>query len=190
MTPVELDEPAMPLTTQTTVPMVTTLLFTLSLAMIGFIGTVEKWPYTTVWVIGKSSKDVSLWLLSLSAFLFLFTALGCVKAHAWDYFSISTERRTEEGLSSTASYVNKCWNYSWLWYKLAIWSYSLGAISLLLGVSLLFWPVSRFTSILSLIFLLLPLITKIIDSLFSKNMAWQARRQDMIKRILKENYRA
>jgi hypothetical protein len=185
----QLDEPALPLTIQTTIPVLTSLLFTLSLAMLGFIVSVEKWPSWVLPVIGSSSKDVVLWLLPLSAFLFLFTATGCVKAQAWDYFSIGSERRTEEKLSNEQVYVNKCYNYSWTWYKVAIWSYTFGVILLLLGIAVLFWPVSRITSVMALVSIGLPLIVKLADAWFSRNIKWETRRQNLLKFFLGNTYR-
>jgi hypothetical protein len=185
----EPDEPALPLTVQTTVPVLTTLLFTLSLAMIGFVGSVEKWPFYTVPLVKTSSKDIALWLFSSSAFLLLFTSIGCVKAHAWDYYSIPSERREEEALPSTQSYKNKCWNYSWLWYKFAIWCYTVGVITLLLGIGILFWPMSKVTSILSLICLLLPLLIKFVDAWFSKTLRRNIKRQRLLKKVLGATYR-
>jgi hypothetical protein len=191
MTPptVELDEPALPLTIQTTIPVLTTLLFTLSLAMIGFIVSVQNWESFSLPILGSPSKDVALMLLSLSAFLFLFTATGCVKAHAWDYYSISPERRTEERLATTDSYINKCWNYSWVWYKVAIWSYSLGVIFLLLGTATLFWKVSKFTSILSIVCLIMPLLIKAADVWFSRKLTREQKRKSLFRRLLGDTYR-
>jgi hypothetical protein len=181
-------EPALLLTVQNTLPVLTTLLFTLSLAMIGFIGTAEKWLYFDL-PTGGSSKDLALWLLSASAFLFLLTATCCVKAHAWDYYSITLERRKEEGLSSEGRYKNRCWTYSWLWHKVAIWSYTFGVFALLLGVAILFWKMSRATSVLSLISIVISLLPKLVDMWFSKNLHRQEKRQRILKRVLKDEYR-
>ena len=184
----ELDEPAMPLTIQTTIPVLTTLLFSFSLAMIGVIATVKDWPSQPLCLLNRESKTIALWLWSMAAFFFLFSVIGCVKAHAWDYYALPQERRDAEGLSTKSSYKNRCSNFCWAWYKIAILNYYFGLATLLLGISALFYAVSTFTTVLALVCLFLPWLVKIADKIFSSNQDWKDRREKLLKSFLGNNY--
>jgi hypothetical protein len=157
----ELDEPALLLTVQTTVPVLTTLLFTLSLTILGFLFTVEKWPDYNILGTGIMTKDVALWMLSLAAFLFLLVVVACVKSHAWDYHTLSKERRSDEKLSSEEHYVAKCENHAWSWYKAAIVGFYIGTSCLMAGVAALFYPRSKLTFGLAITYIILPVMVRI-----------------------------
>ena len=158
----QLNEPALLLTAQTTVPVLTTLLFTLSLAILGFIVTVEdsKWPKADIYE-KITTKDVALWLISISALLFLITVGACVKSHAWDYYTLPKERRDAEGLSEAPHYTVRCENHAWAWYKLAIWGFYVGTWLLMAGVAAYFYPKSILIPILTLAYIIFPLLVKL-----------------------------
>jgi Flp pilus assembly protein TadB len=100
-------------------------------------------------------------LLSISAVFFISATEACLKSYAWDYFSVPEERRRFEQLSDEFHYKDRCLRRSRLWHKLAVWAYSIGFVCVMLGVVVLFWTVSRITSIVVSISLLIALLTSV-----------------------------
>jgi hypothetical protein len=154
------DQPALFITTQTTIPQLTALMFAFSLAMLAF-ATSAEWPDTSL-LIGITTKNFAFALLGVSAFLFIIATTSCVKSHAWDYWTLSKERRDDDGLSDDVNYKQRCKKRSHAWHRIAVWSYNSGFILVILSVSLLFWPVSKITSITFFIGLGLIIIIKFI----------------------------
>lgn len=139
------DEPALFITTQTTIPQLTAIMFAFSLAMLAFSASAE-WPDKSI-LIGITTKNLAFALLGVSAFFFIIATTSCVKSHAWDYWALSKERRDDDGLSNDENYKNRCKSRSRSWHRLAVWTYNLGFMTVMLGVFFLFWPISRITSV-------------------------------------------
>ncbi len=154
-------EPALYVTTQTTIPILTQIMAGFSLAAIGVAGS-ATWSETLPLLYQPSTKNISLSLLSISALLFLFATEACVKSQAWDYYALSDERRKFDDLRDTVNYISVCINESHKWHRIAVWSYRFGIISIMLGVAFLFWPISKSTSIIVGLYLPISLILALI----------------------------
>ena len=84
-----------------------------------------------------------------------------MKSYAWDYFSVPTERLKYEELSEDAYYKDRCMRRCHLWHKLAVWAYNLGFLFVMLGVALLYWAVSKPTSVVVSASMLTALLTSV-----------------------------
>lgn len=155
-------EPALYLTTQTTLPQLTALLFALSIALIAVSINID-WNAEPLPLISLGNTEAALFLFSLSAMLFVFSMSACVKSHAWDYFSLSEERREYLGIGRDKKYISNCQERRNYWHSRAVRSYFCGFIFLLIGIILLFWFTSRLTSGTILFGLLLYILIGILD---------------------------
>lgn len=141
---VQHSEPALFLTTQTTIPILTQMMVAFSLAAVA-IAASATWS-TPIPLLDATTKDLSLWFIALSVLFFVFATEGCIKSHSWDYFAVSLERREYWNYKDTREYIDKCVNHSKRWHSRAVWSYRIGVFLIVLGAASLFWPLSRITS--------------------------------------------
>jgi hypothetical protein len=144
----ERDLPALFVTTQTTIPLLTTAMFAFSLGLIG-VAAITDWPTVTLPQCSIGTRDVAFPFLALSSFLFLFSTEACVVSHAWDYYQVPQERRDHDRLSKETTYIARCLKHSTAWHARAVWAYRIGFIAATLGLLFLFWPVSIVTSLLA-----------------------------------------
>jgi hypothetical protein len=145
------DEPALYITTQTTIPILTTLMFTFAVAMIGVIAS-GKWPISVLPLSPSyqvNTRDVAYVLIGVSALLFIFATEACVRSHAWDYFAISDEHRKFSNISEDEGYKHDCSYHSRVWHAFAALAYTFGLILIMCGIGVLFLRVSYIISILS-----------------------------------------
>lgn len=156
------DEPALYITTQTTIPILTTLMFGLSLGILA-LAAGKDWPTGQLpsWAFHLQSKDTSLVLLGLASLLFLISTEACVKSHGWDYFALPEECRSRERLSTNNSYLERCSKRSQLWHKLAVYAYLLGFIMVLLGLSSALHPTCSTLSLILLVYLIVSLLVRV-----------------------------
>lgn len=171
--------PALFITTQTTIPVLTTALFAFSLVMID-VGTgnslkseeicLPSWQQTATCLWQFKTTDAAYALLGIAAVAFLFSTQACVQSHAWDYYSIPAEQRAALKLSVEESYIKECTEKSENWHRWAILSYRVGILCGMYGVGFLFWSVSKIVSILTASYGTIIVIIGLCDSL----IRWQA----------------
>lgn len=156
------NEPALFITTHEAIPILTTLMFGFSIAMIG-VASDSAWQShsLTLLVLQSDTKSLAFILLSVSAVIFLFATEACLKSYAWDYFSIPDEYRKFEHLSEDDYYKKRCISRSRLWHMFAVWAYGAGFAFAMLGVAFLFRPVSLFTSDLAFLLLISVVLLRI-----------------------------
>lgn len=142
--PPQRTEPALYVTTQTTLPVLTQLMAAFSLAAVGIVAS-STWS-TTIPFLQLTTKEISLGLFATSVFLFVIATESCIKSHSWDYFSVSDERRKFWNLSTDPPYIEKCLKLSKLWHSRAVWFFRVGVFLSILGAAFLVWPLSRMTS--------------------------------------------
>jgi hypothetical protein len=142
-----LDRPALFLTTQTTLPVLTSLAFAFSLGAVA-LAAGRDWPLTDLPVVPWSNKQVAVTCFGIAALMFLIATNACVSSHAWDYGALSPERITELHLSEEAAYKQRCQKKRNLWHKVAALSYNGGALLLLAGLAALFQGVHDFLSVI------------------------------------------
>lgn len=167
-----LDQPALYLTTQTTLPALGALAAGFNFAAIGFVLTVTGITHSVIPFVGLNTKEISIFLLTLSSFLFLFSVTACVKSHAWDYHALSNEQRSALEISTDIGYQSRCDNRSRLWHRFAAWSYNSATFIFLFGLSALMWDISRLGSILALSFLAMEVLVSLF-TLFARDKVEQ-----------------
>jgi hypothetical protein len=155
-------EPALFTTTQTTIPILTQIMAGFSLAAIAIAASAASSISIPCLPFELTTKGVSLALIGLSALLFLFATEACIKSQAWDYFVLSEDRRKFIDLSDTEDYIDKCLTERDSWHRIAVWSYRLGIISIMLGTAFLFWPLSKATSVIIGFYLPISLVLLIV----------------------------
>ncbi|MCK6630141.1 MAG: hypothetical protein L6R45_33820 [Anaerolineae bacterium] len=133
----QVTEPALFIIAQNTLPLVTTVMFAFTAAMIGIVATRNTPGF---------QDNSSLILLVVAALLFLFASEACAKSLAWDYYSLSEERRKADNLSDAEIYIKYCARQSEFWFKIAVWTYRIGLGVVLFGVAVLLWPISYIAS--------------------------------------------
>jgi hypothetical protein len=138
-------EPALFITAQTTIPTLTEIMSAFSIGLIAIVAAFSGTSNPLLW--GITLKDLALVMLGFSALLFWLATESCIKSQAWDYYAVSKERRTADNLSTEADYIASCLEVSRDWYVRAVYAYRFGGISMILGVAILFWPISRLTSV-------------------------------------------
>jgi hypothetical protein len=140
-------EPALYLSTQTTVPILTQIMAGISLALITVALSVQK--SVEIWG-GIDTSNVALTLFGISAVLFWLATEACINSQGWDYFALSQERRDYKDLSTDKSYIDDCGNESEHWHTLAVRLYRFGGGFVVCGVLVLIWPTSFVTTLLVL----------------------------------------
>jgi hypothetical protein len=163
------DEPALYITTQTTVPLLTTVMLTFSAVLIAIAALNLTKLSVLLPLIHVSLSDAALTSLSIAALLFVFTTEGCVKSQGWDYFAVSQERRDFENLEDAPAYKEYCLRRSKLWHTLAAWAFNYGTFFQLLGVMFLVWPFASFVSIIIVVYLVLHLLADILVIISPRN---------------------
>jgi len=143
----EWKEPALYVTTQSTLPTRIASLLAVSLAVMGFASN-TGWSSIALPLLRLTTKDVAFFLLGISVLALSSAAEACVKSHAWDYFALSEERRKFEKISTRQGYIEYCYGKKKLGHRRAVRDYRIGFYSVLFGMSFLLWPVSRTTSLL------------------------------------------
>lgn len=142
---VKATEPALFLATQTTIPILTQMMAGFSLGAVG-IAASATWSTTIPFLFQPTTREVSLVLLSVSVLFFVFATAACIKSQSWDYFAVPEERRNYDNLQDTVAYIDKCLKERKIWHGIAVRSYRLGVVSIILGAAFLLWPLSRLTS--------------------------------------------
>ena len=131
---------------QSTLPRLTTAMFSFSIAAIGFTAATH-WP-EAILGLGLTNKNVAFVLLGLGALAFHFATEGCVITNAWDHNALGSDRKKEIGLSDDPAYLKRCRETMERWFARTIWAYRLGFLCLMTGLALLFWAISKMTSVL------------------------------------------
>ena len=142
----EPDEPALFITTQKTLPVLTTLMFGFSMGMLAIAATVELTPIILLSTV--TNIDAAYILLGLSAMLFIESTASCVKSHGWDYYSISMERRDNENISKVESYIKMCLKRNKLWHLIAAYCYNIGLFTVLSGAAFLALSFSKIAALI------------------------------------------
>ena len=130
------DEPALLKTTQSTIPLLTTLLSTFSLGALGYISS-----NATI------SNGFSNFSIMLSGLLFIISTWACVKSHAWDFSQVSEEfleQYYNVKLFSKDLYFERCCKRVRFFHKVAVILFWWGYVLLLFGIAFLFNPQGNF----------------------------------------------
>jgi hypothetical protein len=143
----KLDRPALFITTQTTLPVLTSLAFAFSVGAVA-LAAGQDWPRTDLPRLPWSNKEVAVTCFGVAALMFLLATNACVRSHAWDYGALSPERIAELELSSDAAYKERCNDKRNVWHQFAAVTYNLGALLLLTGLASLFWGVYGLLSLI------------------------------------------
>src|SRR5437016_6283890 len=117
-----MDEPAVTITAQTTLPLLTTVMLTLSVILVAIVGLQPEQP--SIQFLNITIKNWTIVLLLGAALSFAISTEKCTKSQAWDYFSISEERRNFELLEDTEEYKSHCLRKVKVHYKFAAITYS------------------------------------------------------------------
>lgn len=157
------DQPALYVTTQTTLPALSALAAGFNFAAIGFVLTDTGITHSVIPFVVLDTKEISIFLLTVSSFLFLFSVTAWVKSHAWDYHALSTEQRSALEISIEEHYKSRCNTRSRLWHRFAAWGYNTATFLFLIGLSAMMWDISRLGLILALSFS----ATQVLGSLFT-----------------------
>jgi len=138
--------PALFLSTQSTIPRLTAILASFSLAMIA-IAVRGGWESSSIEFRGiqLQSLPIAVALLGTAALLCIVSTEACVNSHGWDYSGLSSDRITDWNLPprSDAAYAALCAGRTRLWHRIAVWCYGLGSMFCLLGLAIIFWPEER-----------------------------------------------
>lgn len=143
----QLDRPALFITTQTTLPVLTSLAFAFSVGAVA-LAAGQDWPRTDLPRLPWSNKEAAVTCFGVAALMFLLATNACVRSHAWDYGALSPERIAELELSSDDNYKKRCKNKRKGWHQFAAVTYNLGALLLLIGLASLFWGVYGLLSLI------------------------------------------
>lgn len=173
------DQPALFIATQTTIPTLTSIASALCLGAIALAAS-DGWPGTVMPWLDVPSTNLAILLLSVAAFAFLLTAHCCVSSHAWDIHAMSDQRRSDWEIDQTPEYTQRCIERCMLWHVLAAYSYNTGSTFLLLGLCVLFLDVAPVVSLLAVIFL----VTSLVDWLCRHSLACMERREALVRRLV------
>lgn len=135
-----LDEPALFLTTQSTLPVLTSLAFAFSVGAIALAAN-RDWPQTDFPLLAISNKQLGAHCFGFAALMFLFATNACVRSHSWDYGALSPERIKELNLTDDSHYKDRCYTNRNDWHRFAAVTYNAGALLLLVGLAALFWKI-------------------------------------------------
>jgi uncharacterized protein YegP (UPF0339 family) len=141
-------EPALLITTQTTVPVLTQLMVAFSLAAVGIAASSDLHTTIRFSLFELTTREITLGLFVVSVFLFVFATESCIRSHSWDYFAVSDERRRFLGFSDDRQYIMKCLKLSETWHALAVWSFRVGMLFTIVGAAFLVWPLAHRSSYL------------------------------------------
>jgi hypothetical protein len=132
--------------TATTLPLLTTTLFTFCMAVIAFAGSVKG--------VGVASEapgwfrviDIPFLLLAAGALTLLCSTICCLNAQAWDYAAMSEDYLRLRRISTDEKYVDKCMTEHRAWHRRAVYAYRCGVIAGLLGFAGVAWFPSKLTA--------------------------------------------
>ncbi|MGE0013233.1 MAG: hypothetical protein AB7S62_13485 [Azoarcus sp.] len=172
------DQPALFIATQTTIPTLTGIASALCLGAVALAAS-DRWPQRCVPWLDIASGQVAILFLSIAAFAFLLAAHCCVNSHAWDIHAMSDARRSDWGIDNTPAYTKRCIQRCKLWHVLAASSYNIGNTTMLIGLCALFLKVAPLVSALSATIL----IATLAAALCQRSRACLETRENLVRRL-------
>lgn len=134
--------PAIHISTQTTIPLLSQILagFSIALIPISITSGLNEFLNTTNTI---DTKTIAIICFGLSAFFFWSTTESCINSQSWDYFILSEKYLKHINLSGSESYLNKCIAECEHWHTMAAVLYRIGLLLIVVGVMFLLWPYSH-----------------------------------------------
>lgn len=136
-----------PSITETTMPLLTTVLAGFSVTLIA-ISTGDNFPSITCrWLpFEPTTTVVAALFLTMGVLLFLFSTFACIHAQAYNYFALTNEARAAWQIKEADKdhYIVQ-WSK---WYIRAVISGDVGVVLFLCAAGILFWPFAIFLSCL------------------------------------------
>jgi hypothetical protein len=136
------DEPALYITTSTTLPVLTTALFAFTLAAMALQPRPLE-PGRIDVAVSAFLADAAPMMLALGALGFLFATVSCLRAHAWDYSVMNETYIKMHNVCTDPEYQKTCLDEQKMWHARAVRGYRFGLGSALLGFASQVWSSSR-----------------------------------------------
>ena len=146
-----IDEPALFLTAQTTLPVVAALGAAIAIALI---------PLSEI---TRYVERIAVVIAVLALLAFVVSVQSCVKVHGWDIGSLGPNRR-EELASLSSEAILRCIERRGMWYFLAAHTFNIGWLLVLASIALIFYHRELVVTYIATGFVLLEVALVIVNS--------------------------